>query len=1713
MSVPAAAAAVEHDAAVRFAAVPGVLLPHMRLPPLERVELNVAGPCLWDGGRLLCPPDGLCFLYAWLAALSPHEWHRVEKDAHGFINDLAEEALWKGRAKTLLNRCAALMEAEGEPTMANRLKAGGYPGDEELAYYTRALGGAVLVTPLEEAHGFAVIHGQGPVQCEMGFVYARDGAGHSSGHYVLLRSWATATLEDMAQAPSIQRRRIRGKQTTPAGYPSMPTTMPTTLEERKPPKSLKRPAAAPQPSGSQAAHPVAKPRLPRPATTHLCHGRVDAPCTFSVKNIGERARYQDTSLQCPWCNAILLEAACNTPKGRGILSRALKFFWAHDKDIFYQACGRLPAELRPYLPLQALGFPPSFCSAERLDQAMSTPRSMGPLVASLRKKQAVDPMAVEEAIKAFPEDMREQLQAKLAMEPISVRKARARTEALPVEEQWKQLLQHRRRLRQPKDMKEEEKIYANRVAEDRARLQKKFFPTKPKEVKHTGRTWTNPMSEELADTIRDVAANDTGLPRAQISNAVTMLEDWCKTASWNVCANCYSLEPRHLKEVDLRRVAGPSTVKCRWCCKDGKASVPRVQDVPEKLRGLSVEIVEALRPFELDLGPYKRPIHGYREHTAMVRLLWSAEAVEDKVAALPTGHARKKARKAYKHLMHCQQTEYKAFVKKHKEFLRHHPDGASVQQRRRPLQQIEAPGLECALWPDLYYNSDRLDRQGLRALEEDSSDEEGTERGRGSVRRLFLKQVLGPILDYAGDYGLLQFVHDLAYWSELGAKRHIQPHLSMRIMLKGAPFTPAYWAVRHAAVLDLQRQCGRPVLFKTWAPYEWSAPYHRALLHQMESLLRSRTHLATLETIHLAHVLVELLREWVVGGTRKHGDSSVRWKCNVLAGAPEDGQVPRGRINFAARLEYQDGKRKAASQEYHGRGAIHLHAVIFAEDLGSLNLHEKLFATELPEGHPLRGHILDQLSYSGSGWPVCEEASRWNPTEEAIQLEHSQRDHDQGVRAYGLEEVDILKCHVDNLAPQVGGDEGQGLMLRYVATYGVKPSSEFHNELLADTNISGYGLALRVLMCLHPSEPEMVMSLFKQLFPDFAMGGTMLPIVAPWPTMEKFPTFAELYEQCGWRTEEMTLLEFLRKSNASGDVVAWLQKAYVAADTALDLGAFASAFQTFGEKVIAAEVVSIFNDKYFGQWLMLNVPFRAAKDLLDVKVMDCVPPRYQMFACAWKAAPHHWNSPMRIRSALELEAKKTAYIDNALAMIEAQKAIVEQYLAGKLSLADEVPEPDVGPAGQRAAVVDLTRPRFKQQQRLFEQYALERLDLLEALRSAALPQDVEAAVERLEASNRPLLCLGGPGTGKTFVADYLIRLAVHREFKVLYALPTGQLACRMRQRHPNIAIDTCHGAFLLYRPLSEAIALLTEFDVVVIDEVLQLSAEEFGRIDAMFMAAGKRLLLLRMGDEYQLPSIAPERSSDHPQWKHCQRVTLTQVRRCTCRTLQAKLDFLRYHKPMGAEGRRFVNRLCYEHKAWTGHHEPTNLDIEHVLTRTEKQTTFLTCTRHGASIINALAVQVLFTNRRGRLLARLPGDFRDNPENYTERGGLRQDKRNPLQPAEIDVYAGLRVVLARNINKEQHYVNGMVAEVEQFDAARRCLRVMTESGRRLAVYPFTDTEVPKGHKPVTYYPIRVGYAGTIHKYQGATLRCGWIASIRRQQPMWPYHVWPVMKTI
>lgn len=55
--------------------------------------------------------------------------------------------------------------------------------------------------------------------------------------------------------------------------------------------------------------------------------------------------------------------------------------------------------------------------------------------------------------------------------------------------------------------------------------------------------------------------------------------------------------------------------------------------------------------------------------------------------------------------------------------------------------------------------------------------------------------------------------------------------------------------------------------------------------------------------------------------------------------------------------------------------------------------------------------------------------------------------------------------------------------------------------------------------------------------------------------------------------------------------------------------------------------MSIFQDKHFGQWLMLNKPFRKVEDLMPEAVRKRVPEAYQFFAAALLLAPEHWANP------------------------------------------------------------------------------------------------------------------------------------------------------------------------------------------------------------------------------------------------------------------------------------------------------------------------------------------------------------------------------------------------------------------------------------------------------------------------------------------------------
>ncbi len=92
--------------------------------------------------------------------------------------------------------------------------------------------------------------------------------------------------------------------------------------------------------------------------------------------------------------------------------------------------------------------------------------------------------------------------------------------------------------------------------------------------------------------------------------------------------------------------------------------------------------------------------------------------------------------------------------------------------------------------------------------------------------------------------------------------------------------------------------------------------------------------------------------------------------------------------------------------------------------------------------------------------------------------------------------------------------------------------------------------------------------------------------------------------------------------------------------------------------------------------------------------------------------------------------------------------------------------------------------------------------------------------------------------------------------KVLFALPTAQLASRMRERFANqegVDVDTCAAAFRFGHTEQDCLPLLTPYELVVVDEISLLDRDNFERIVRLWQAADKVPALVILGDKYQLP--------------------------------------------------------------------------------------------------------------------------------------------------------------------------------------------------------------------------------------------------------------------
>ena len=1281
----------------------------------------------------------------------------------------------------------------------------------------------------------------------------------------------------------------------------------------------------------------------------------------------------------------------------------------------------------------------------------------------------------------------------LELVPAQLRAGQFETEA------WNAALRHRRAPLLPEL---NEKDYTALVKKDRKRPRKKFFVD-------------NGIA--VPEHMDDIAVNDSGLPAPSAGSRAAAVERWCKLGSWGMCSTCHSLQPRPLLPIDCRRTAQPFITKraCRICSKN--LAVPQPHDVPPALQNLSRPEILALRPLDLDVGPARRADFGYRIHTGMTKFAWSEDDVETKIAALTKEKHRRRTQAAFDYLMSSQESSYSEYVAAHRRFLHKNPK-ADARQRRRLLSFIENEGIECCLWPQLYWRNDmtetyerlsdvrRIQREEARdeaeavgarprkgkkrsflQMHDEEASEQDEQRGRTSIKASFLRKALGPIVGYSNDFELLSFVYDLLLWSKLGATKHAAKGLPLRLALKGESFSPLYWQTRHLALLDLQRQCGFPVLFKTMAPWEWSFPYHAWVLDEMTKAGVGRMGLAGPETLHQAHVFTQLELGLYTGHNapvkmnlkeeRKHPG----WTDHILAdttAAPT--QLPK--VNFFFRLEFQDGQRKLASQAYHGSGRVHSHSLNFGDHFSRTKLEEKMMATVPSDDLPaLKGYMLGRPhGRDDSGWPVEPGASCWDEELGRARLHHTEEDKAAGHRAFFPETLEVTKCHQDVLHC-----DHRANSMKYCATYNAKFSDSFAQDWLCD-DVSGNAVARKVLFEYHPCEPEMWLYIGGRLAPPCQYSGTMFPLHVPTPAGpgEK-PRLVQLYESCHWRGDDMTFLEWLRKTNADGKIARWVQLRHARQSTQ-SLEDFARACTMGGEKLIAAEMLSMHNDRYFGQWMTLHVPFRRYEDLLDPTVAEVVPAAYVYFANAWKRRPAYWGDATAVRKDLELLSLGNAKIDTLLAMLRAHVHLVGKCLDGSLQLRDQAAaRRELRQAGLLEEASDgLLENEFEwnQQQLRLQRLVNQVVDAARMYRGEEDEANAEEIRQRCWRQNAVIAGLGPPGTGKTTVMDACVHRTMRLGGRVLYALPTAQQAARVRGRFPEADVDTCSSAFGLWQSSEAAVHLLdvlATYDLVLVDEVSQLSKRDFNRILKLWDAAFRVPALVFIGDFHQLPGVEPTNAKDSARWAHVYKVELHQMWRCQDEALMKKLRLLRLNKPTEQQ----LRDICRGHKAWSQKHEPDAYDILN-LYRQHPDTVVATCTRRGAALVNQLSTQVLFADRGRKLLGSVGSDWESNVENFAPDGKVRLG--HPPIPQPLDVYKGLRVHLTQNINKAADFVNGMGAVVESFHRRSGCLRVMTDTGRHLAIYPVTEFVEDCG--AVTAYPLRPGYASTVHKLQGAELK-------------------------
>ena len=755
--------------------------------------------------------------------------------------------------------------------------------------------------------------------------------------------------------------------------------------------------------------------------------------------------------------------------------------------------------------------------------------------------------------------------------------------------------------------------------------------------------------------------------------------------------------------------------------------------------------------------------------------------------------------------------------------------------------------------------------------------------------------------------------------------------------------------------------------------------------------------------------------------------------------------------------------------EFHDRGTVHLHMLIWLKDITKAQ-HQYLRA-DIPHSHPELAFLVHKLQPSDKKSHCLklhdqESYFTFENGKQVHHLKHPAEEFALNLRAYIATIIPALKCRMDYQTT-----DGVAMLLRYVTSYITKSHDCTNIDSLYSYKLEGRQAAMRYLMRNMPAEPEMWFFLFSKKV-AWSCSPTKR-FAVPNSENAMHDKTVQKYWNRTKDCEHLTLLQWLHTFDTNKtDPKPYKQ----------------------GSTLVGTKTVSLLNKEYFFQFILLNMTHRNLNNLKHPN-HDKLPHQLQWFAAALHNFPEFWSSSDHLKRWLSTQGHCDSYITTILSYIASLRDLF--YLVRIQVIAHEQLETlqptcknsiSLDSYQQAAAHHIATAVKLRDtfyhtntfhtdeyfsdsdsdtDSELYSSHNLHRYMSHEQIQDDLMDIDLPHYHHSVIRWEKPILIIGKPGAGKTETICQCVCKQMENDKNILVAAPTGFLARRFRAiLHTEVDCETVHSAFHIPVDLNQQASTnwhLSEYDIVIIDEISMISEKNFQHILHTISRLIFRPVLVVCGDYAQQQPFeklahrtvnvsSPLNDKSFVSSTYC--YFLNGQHRVGDSDYLAFLNHIRHWIPTDAvlqqiqEGRI----LCPD-----GQLHPDQVIKAF---QDNPQSTFLTFTNAAANKLNSLITSALFANRQPLAYCQLDSD-------------------TDLSP----IYKHMRVMITQNRDKTQNIVNGQIASIELCHNATIILKL--PGTKLVATYPVTSTSA---NTPTATYPFRLGYANTMCKAQGQTLR-------------------------